>query len=268
MWYLNSNSSCLISLPIKLTFSKLQDYLKHEILFPLDSKILQKIFVYFYAEGFNKKQDDKNKHHSLLKIQPKNTIESIFNLEGFHNHHFLFVKYKIKFQQDVLYIDLIKRLPNFGFLEEKDLLKMTRKIESNVNFGNFNEVVPVESNRLFDNNLLVINNKSSNENSNMERLRPNDSFHFFEEPNQNSITYFGRDHFSNGSLRGFENSNLGLRDFKNVNQYLQDGKTDEVLGKKDVGKELSKPKNAAEPKKTTQAYNIDIETLYSKINKL
>lgn len=255
---------------MEVTFNKLQEFLKNEVFMTLDFKFVSKISLSFYLEGFHKKQDDKNRHDSFLKPLPENTIESIFNLEGFHNHNILHAKYKVKFQHDVLYVDLIKRLPNYGFLSSEEVAKMTLKAK-NQKQGFFGEGQFNQNNGMRREQLFALGQHNSEEQSVSGRVKNNDSFPLFDDFRGNSLGHFGKEGFTNNSFKFCDNSQgLNFKDFKDATKIINESKADgnpNIANDKSQKNERSK-NSGFNQNSQSGFYKSNIDILYSKISKL
>lgn len=275
-----------------LSFRSLSDlelFLKSKIFKHFELKIYQKIYINFYWDQAASKSVDPQIRGK--KISTHKNMLSLCEMQN-KNGLVLQLTYRTKMTEEIFFGDLTKRIPNPGFINEKIVAGLTKKIKhENRHLTNLTQksdrvdVSLFQFYRVGDNTNLFLHNKSSNENSNQDRGHFNESFNCFE----NSIIHTSRTFFQNG----FSNSQLrrptestGLLNFQGISQII---KGDLSIGQKNQAdkqadapkaphvetsrnrKEQSKsPKSA---KKRGAAVNPDlfrdpIQMLYDKIDML
>jgi hypothetical protein len=129
--------------------------------------------------------------------------------------------------EEILYSDLTKRIPNPGFITEKVVAGLTKKIKhENRHLTNLTQksdrgdLSLFQFNRFGENTNIFPHNRSSNENSNHDRPHFNESFNCFE----NSIIHTSRTFFQNGfSNSQFRNPNesTDMLNFKGISQIIK-----------------------------------------------
>ncbi len=235
-------------------------YLKAELLGSLDSRLANRLDFIFYAEGLGKKPEDKNRHTSLLKTQPATTVDSVLCLEGFAGHNSLHLLFKIKLQQDVLYIDMVRRLPNFGFLPEEEAKKLLRKKEQALRFGLWEE--PRDDTDLhFDKTIFSVPKGTGAEFASHFPPANSNSVAALDLAGESSIGLFRRDPYSNHSSKA-DSRGLKRVNFANATKIIN-GESEDASSRPVPDKTTKRGSPERRRDKTT--YQKGLQALYSKI---
>jgi len=135
--------------------------------------------------------------------------------------------YLTKMTEEIFFSDLTKRIPNPGFINERIVAGLTKKIKHETRHltnltqkSDRGDLSLFQFHRFGENTTFFPHNRSSNENSNHDRGHFNESFNCFE----NSIIHTSRTFFQNGfsnSQFRHHNESAELLNFQGISQIIK-----------------------------------------------
>lgn len=220
----SDTKSCkFISVSFNITIAVLEEYLKRKVLTNIEFNHINKLNLLFYVDDISINKIDKRTSFKDY-LNDNYTLDDIAQQSFNGKERNLHLAYKIAFDDETVFPEILKILPNSGFIASKMIPKLTRKIKkvkqkkkANNIYKNEKSVISLFNNsRLYDNTLFggTMNNPADTINA--------DQYQYFDSNNvlgskKNSVS-FARIHSNAHSNK--HNSNFLFQDFQNIGKLI------------------------------------------------
>lgn len=211
----------------------LEEYLKRKVLNNIDSVSINKLSLLFYVE-------DAMLNKMGKKISFKESLNDSYTLDDIAQSsgnskkgRSLHLLYKIVFDDETVFPEILKTLPNGGFINSKLISKLTRKIRkakqgrSQVANGMKNEKSMFSlfnhNSKAYDNTFFAGTINNPTDTINVDRYQGFDSNNFLGSK-KNSVS-FARVH-SNLHSQKQNSNNFYFQDFQNIGKLLNSSEID------------------------------------------
>ena len=282
----------VISISFNITVALLEEFLRNKVLSTLDHSLSEKTFFQLYINT-DKIIELKKK---INVKEPLSEDYSLGEIAKFINSQkgSLHLLFKIVFDNETVFPNILKKLPNAGFISDKMIPKLSKKIrkikkqKKRDELRNRGEksIINLDSNYRQESNAMFGGNFLNPDYSNIDGYGYQNSFHNYKSK-KNSLSFGKRDERGNsnnylfkdfGDIQGIIESNdlhFKKRDSNKIGDKEEDNnRSENLIGNTDKSANsiglLNNRANPEESNKTKRSakYDEGVEMLYDKIKGL
>ena len=212
-----------------ITIAVLEEYLKRKVLTCIDGAAISKLSLLFYMDDGSLNKMNKNLTFKEA-LNDNYTLDDIAQTVNNKKARNLYLLYNITFDDETVFPDLLKTLPNGGFINPRMIPKLTRKIKKSKEAKNqvFNRAKNEKSmfslfnnSKIYDNTLAALMNNPT-DTINCDQCQPFNSNNF--ESKKSSVSFARMKSEANSQKQN--SSNFLLCDFQNIGKLINSSEID------------------------------------------